>query len=55
MAAVELDGSRPVEVIECDPFFEASLKEPPFELLGIPALDEVRFEAYAIASWRTVW
>jgi hypothetical protein len=95
VAAIELDGCRPVEVIEGDPFFEASLKETPFELLGVPALDlvgkdereeggviellgacegqpvrqgrdrlaelepfeegnEVRFEAHAVASWRTV-
>jgi len=96
VAAVELDGCRPVEVIERDPFFEAGGEEPPFELLGITALDlvsedereeggviellstcegqaigqggdslaklepfkegdEVRFEAHAVASWRTVW
>lgn len=94
VAAVELDGRRPVEVIEGDALFEAGLEEPPFKLLGIPALDlvgkdereeggviellgtcqgepvgqsgdrlaeleqfeegdEIRFEAHAVASWRT--
>ncbi|MBE0610866.1 MAG: hypothetical protein IH609_15910 [Dehalococcoidia bacterium] len=41
MPAVELDGRRPVEVIEADPFVEAGLEQSSFELLGIPALDLV--------------
>ncbi|MEZ4482010.1 MAG: hypothetical protein R3B97_12810 [Dehalococcoidia bacterium] len=41
MASVELDGCRPVEVVERDTFFEAGLEESSFELLGIAALDLV--------------
>ncbi|MEZ4481813.1 MAG: hypothetical protein R3B97_11790 [Dehalococcoidia bacterium] len=38
VASVELDGCRPVEVVERDTFFEAGLEESSFELLGIAAL-----------------
>lgn len=41
VAAIKLDGCRPVEVVESYAFFEAGLEKPPFELLGITALDFV--------------
>ncbi|MEZ4482387.1 MAG: hypothetical protein R3B97_14815 [Dehalococcoidia bacterium] len=34
VASVELDGCRPVEVVERDTFFEAGLEESSFELLA---------------------
>jgi hypothetical protein len=41
VTAVELDGRRPVKVLQADAVFEAGLEEPPFELPGIAALDLV--------------
>lgn len=42
MAAVELDGRRPVEVLEGDALLEARLDKPAFESEVVPALDLVR-------------